>query len=133
MRGETFSCNWPALALLRSPKTTATSSTFMDENIFFVCVSVRLSSMVRVGRQTFELPPHLPTYQAKKLVGVSRFSVQRQGSAVQCSGDSFLSSSVVADLFAHSTEMERRESKSSNIWLLIADQKIDRSSNFGFD
>jgi hypothetical protein len=133
VRGETFSCNWPALALLRSPKTTATSSTFMDENIFFVCVSVRLSSMVRVGRQTFELPPHLPTYQAKKLVGVSRFSVQRQGSAVQCSGDSFLSSSVVADLFAHSTEMERRESKSSNIWLLIADQKIDRSSNFGFD
>lgn len=57
-----------------------------------------------------------------------------QGSAVQCSGDSFLSPSVVADLFAHSTEMERRESKSSNIWLLIAaDQKIDRSSNFGFD
>jgi hypothetical protein len=93
----------------------------MDENIYFVCVSVRLSSMVRVSRQTFELPPHLPTYQAKKLVRVSRFSVHRQGSAVQCSSYSFLLSSVVADLFAHSTEMERRESKSSNIWLLIAD------------
>ncbi len=38
--------------------------------------------MVRVSRQTFELPPHLPTYQAKNLVGVSRFSVH---SAVQCS------------------------------------------------
>jgi len=55
------------------------------KKIYFVCVSVRLSSMVRVSGQTFGLPPHLPTYQAKKLVGVPRFSVHRQGRAVQCS------------------------------------------------
>ncbi len=90
----------------------------MDENIYFVCVSVRLSSMVRVSRQTFELPPHLPTYQSKKLVGVSRFSVHRQCTAAATVFFCLLS---FADLSAHSTEMERRESKSSNIWLLIAD------------
>jgi len=91
----------------------------MDENLFCVCVcvSVRLSSMVRVSGQTFEFPPHFPTYQAKKLVGVSRFC------AVQCSAAAtvFFCLLFVADLFAHSTEMERRESKSLNIWLLIAD------------
>jgi hypothetical protein len=75
--------------------------------------------MVRVSRQTFELPPHLPTYQPK-LVRGSLTILGSQAVQCQCSAAAtvfFCLLSLRICLFAHSTEMERRESKSSNIWL----------------